>query len=230
MDTELSIDEAEVFKSEIHHLLTCGLLAVEIARTEGVIGGSETASTIFLGKWLKLAVKQKRFSRDLSNLIQRFLDTYLKNGPHAKLKTHFFNLYIEYRIKHDISVDSSFSEIERWNKCLNKIKHSECTVNAPLDYDPQILGVYTPTNNLELFILKKDFELSFKGHATFSAAVNFYVVGEPQFIIDSLFECGFIIEVIRSNRNSNINYHHFRVHSNNNCSGNYAVPTPYLIS
>ncbi|MGQ6550640.1 DUF2913 family protein [Serratia sp. JSRIV001] len=69
--------------SALSHLAFCALVALGLARQDG-IAGTPYAENLFLIRWLATAQKQKRFPRSVAIDIQWLLERGRKHGPAGK--------------------------------------------------------------------------------------------------------------------------------------------------
>ncbi|MFQ3190911.1 MAG: hypothetical protein ACI936_002047 [Paraglaciecola sp.] len=210
--------------TKIHSLIVVALIAVETARIEGQISKGDFSASNYLRTWLKTALKQHRFHRDLADLLIRFID---KGGLHQKLKVDFYSIYNEYRVMRLKPVIFKESEMSRLNTALDSIKLKGVHVQKRLDYSPEDNGPYQHQYDSELFILKQDYELSVKSDKLIHS-LNIYIVGEKQPIIDELYDNGFIAEIVRESKMNTVHYSNFRIYPGNNINGAIAIPSVLL--
>ncbi len=219
-------DQEEVqMHTKIHSFIVVALIAVESARVDGKIGDREFSASRFLGTWLKKALKQKRFHRDLADLIKRFIDS---GAPHQRLRADFYTIHNEYRAVRLKTVVFDKPEITRLNTALDSLKALGVNVQNKLDYSPEKDGPYQHKTDNELFILKSDYELSVRLEDLIQP-LNIYIVGDRQSTIDALYDNGFIAEIARESKINTSDYSHFRIYpKNNDINGSIAIPTTLL--
>lgn len=214
--------ENEQMHIKIHNFIISGLIAVESARIERKISDGEFAANNFLRPWIKKAIKQKRFHRDLADLLQRFIN---KNNPNQKLRADFYSIYNEYRAMRLSNTVFEKSEVYRLNEALDSTEKLGFNVQRLLDYNPDDSGSYEPETDREVFILKRDYQLSVN-EAKLTGPLNIYVVGDRQEIIDLLYSHGFLMEIAGE---SNVQaYSHLRIYPHNKFDGAVGIPTSLL--
>ena len=222
---ELEEQEETQMHTTIHSFIVVALITVEMARVEGKIGSGEFSASKFLSSWLKKAQKQKRFHRDLADLIKRFIDS---SDPHQRLRADFYTIHNEYRAIRLKTRVFDKPEITRLNSALDSLKALNVNVQNKLDYSPEKDGPYQHKTDNELFILKSDYELSVRLDDLIHP-LNIYIVGDRQPTIDALYDNGFIAEIARESKINTSDYSHFRIYpKNNNINGSIAIPTILL--
>lgn len=85
-------DSPENTTSALSHLAFCALVALGLARQDGV-AGTPYAENLFLIRWLATAQKQKRFSKSIAIDITWLLERGRKHGPAGKLRQHLEYLW-----------------------------------------------------------------------------------------------------------------------------------------
>ena len=176
--------------------MTVAILAVEKASVERKIAGGHLAATSFLSRWLKGALKQKRFPRELAGLLANYIDKYSKGGPHQQIKTDFYLIYNEFRTIQLKNKVFDKPDLKRLQIAFKACSALGVNVQAPLDYNPEMNGPYPHKTNWELFVLKGDYEASVKDEKL-KQGLNIYIVGDRQPLIDLLYLNGIIAEVVR---------------------------------
>lgn len=207
---------------KIHSMITAALIAFEMARVSGEVSNGELTASAFLSRWLKKALKQKRFDRELAGVLTRFITENSKAGCLQRLKVDFYSIFNDYRTLRLKNKVFETPEITRLHIALELIKGSGIKVQDLLDYDPSKNGPYEPTSDNELFILKKDYESSVVS-TDLSHSLSIYVVGQIQPIVDIFYDNGFISEIAKASKSNN--YYQFRIHPLNNVSGQIATPS-----
>lgn len=216
-------EEIDLYK-KIHSFITAALLAVEIARIDCTVSDTPFATSNFIRRWLKLALKQKRFHRDLADLIVKFLG---KSGVGQDLKKDFYTIYNEYRANRIRSISYDQSDVARLTSSLESMAKFSLTVQVPLDYNAELKGPYQHETNNELLILKTDYDASIKSNKLVDV-LDVYMVGDRQPVIDTLFEKGFLAELTQFSEIDSNKYTHFRLYPKNNVEGVIALPTHLL--
>lgn len=82
-------------KEKSGHLVWCALIAMLMARREGVIV-SESQENLFITRWFALAKKQRRFSRDVATDIDWVLSQGRSLGTRAQLRHKLDYLWRSY--------------------------------------------------------------------------------------------------------------------------------------
>jgi hypothetical protein len=213
--------------TKILSFVTSALLAVEIARVNGDVSEGEFASSMFISRWIKKAIKQKRFHRDLVNVINTFVGKGSKACHIQRLKTDLNLILSEYQTVRLKDVVFEQPEISRLNTALDLIAAAGVKVQVPLDYDPVTNGPYDHKLNRELFILKSDYVLSVDSDKL-KRTLSLYMVGDRQPIIDILFQNGFISEVANKSSLDDCHYTHLRIYPKNNVLESIGIPTKFL--
>ncbi|WP_447874235.1 DUF2913 family protein [Serratia fonticola] len=78
--------------SALSHLAFCGLVALGLARQDGM-ASTPYAENLFLIRWLATAQKQKRFPKSVAIDITWLLERGRKHGPAGKLSQHLDYLW-----------------------------------------------------------------------------------------------------------------------------------------
>ncbi|MBO1551351.1 DUF2913 family protein [Yersinia pseudotuberculosis] len=92
MSDNIEPDSPENTTSALSHLAFCALLALGIARQDGM-AGTPYAENLFLIRWLATAQKQKRFPKSVSIDITWLLERGRKHGVAGKLSLHLEYLW-----------------------------------------------------------------------------------------------------------------------------------------
>ncbi|HGM5057625.1 TPA: DUF2913 family protein, partial [Serratia marcescens] len=85
METDTQGNEPEITLSALSNLAFCALVALGIARQDG-IASTPLSEHLFLVRWLATAQKQKRFPKCVAIDIAFLLEQGRKKGPSSKLR------------------------------------------------------------------------------------------------------------------------------------------------
>ncbi|ELQ9310802.1 DUF2913 family protein [Serratia marcescens] len=92
MKTDTQGNEPEITLSALSNLAFCALVALSIARQDGV-AGTPLAEHLFLVRWLATAQKQKRFPKCVVIDIAHLLEQGRQKGPASKLREKLQSLW-----------------------------------------------------------------------------------------------------------------------------------------
>ena len=78
---ELTFNKSE----DLYNMILNSLIALVVAQQSGKVSDKSSGKTLFIGKWLKRAKKQKRYSKSIAGDIEKFLYLYAKEGTASGL-------------------------------------------------------------------------------------------------------------------------------------------------
>lgn len=212
------------YVSQMMGAITAGLLALELDINAGSVGSGSTSKAIFLGKWLKLAKKQRRFNRSVNTDIDLLLECYSKKGRDAKLAEKFQQVYDETRIARTRFNEHSRSESERFMACATILSKHGWLCSIPLSHDICKLGPYKPVQEKELFISLFDFADKFDENGMLLDEISFFVVSEPTQVINVFWQHGFVLVLVAKSKDPTQHYYHYRIFSKNIYDGAIEIP------
>jgi hypothetical protein len=212
------------YVSQMMAALTAGLIALQLDINAGSTGAASTSKSIFLGKWLKLAKKQRRFSRSVSTDIDLLLEYYSQKGRNAKLAEKFQQVYDETRIARTRFNEHYRPENERFMACATILSKQGWLCSIPLLHDICKLGPYTPAQEKELFISSFDFADKFDENGMLFDEISFFVVSEPTQVVNVFWQHGFVLALVAKSKDPKQHYYHYRIFSKNIYDGAIEIP------
>ncbi len=218
-------DKVDTFAIDLYNLILVGLIALKSEQNAGAVGYSSSSESVFLGKWLKLAKKQRRFPKSISNEIDNFLITYAKKGISANLGKTFSQINTEYQICNIKLQSFKNSPKKRFDAAIEMLVSQEWTVHLPVKHDFDNDGAYKPTKTKEIFMTEWDWSAMFDQDDSISTAVSLFVASDPQQVIDCLYAHGFILITIDQDKGTHT---HFKIFPDNDYKGQVAVPTQFV--
>jgi len=84
--------EKDKYQADLINMILGGLIALKSEQQVGGVSCSSGSETLFLGKWLKRAKKQRHYPKSISEEIDNFLILYTKKGRNADLTSSFFQI------------------------------------------------------------------------------------------------------------------------------------------
>ena len=216
------IEQEETFSADLYNMILGGLIALKSEQSVGSVSYSPGSESIFLGKWLKLAKKQRRFPKTIATEIDNFLIGYAKKGRNANLSNTFSKICTEYQICKIRLQEFDKSPKHRFNAAMEILTNQEWVVSLPVDHDFEAKGVYKPAASKELFMTKWDWLEMFDEDDNIGKPVSLFVAACPQEVIDCLYDYGFILVTIDKGI-----HHHFKIYANNIYKGEVNIPSKF---
>lgn len=224
------MNELTFNKSEnLYNMILNGLIALVIAQQSGKVTNKSSGKTLFIGKWLKKAKKQKRYAKNLSSDIEKFLHLYATEGRTSCLSETFYQLYGEFQIVKNTPREFSLSPKQRFDNAMSYLADRDWYISLPLAECEKAVNPYRPFHEKEIYTTKWYWQGAFDEQQQLTRPLSLFVYSEPQAVIDCLFHNGFIIVkgMFTEDEDSNC-YYQFILFPENNCTGLAAIPTMYL--
>ena len=219
--------EENIYQADLINMILGGLIALKSEQQVGGVNRSPGSETLFLGKWLKRAKKQRHYPKGISEDIDNFLTLYTKKGRNADLTSSFYQIYNEYQtIKINID-DFKESPKQRFDSAMAVLKEKNWSISLPITHDDTVDGPYQSGKDKELFAMKSDWDDVFDDHNELVKPLSISVISRPQEAIDSLYLHGFILAKDASRKNIKGSYHHYKLFPDNKYNGTAAIPSKY---
>ena len=219
------MEQEDIFCEDFYNMILGGLIALRSEQKVGLLSYSSSSESLFLGKWLKLGKKQRRFPKTIATEIDSLLLRYSKNGRSANLGHVFSEIWSESQIcKVRLQVFDQTPQ-KRFNEAMKSLADSNWLVSLPVKHDFESYGAYKPTGPKELFITEWDWLDMFDPDENIKKPVSLFVASCPQQVIDCLYTYGFILVTIAQD---NEIHHHFKLYPNNCYKGKVAIPSKFM--
>lgn len=219
--------EENIYQADLINMILGGLIALKSEQQIGTVSRSPGSETLFLGKWLKRAKKQRHYPKSVSENIDNFLALYTTKGRNADLTSSFYQIYNEYRTLKINTDDFKNSAKQRFNTATDVLKEKNWSISLPLSHDETLDGPYQSDKEKELFVIKTDWDDVFNDQGELIKPLTLSVVSTPQEAIDSLYSQGFILAKDASTTNIKGSYHHYKLFPENKYNGAIAIPSQY---
>lgn len=219
--------EENIYQADLINMILGGLIALKSEQQAGTVNRSPGSETLFLGKWLKRAKKQRHYPKSISENIDNFLALYTTKGRNADLTSSFYQIYNEYRTIKINPDDFKNSAKQRFDTAMDVLKEKSWSISLPLVHDEAADGPYKSTKDKELFVMEKDWDDAFDDQGEIIEVLSLSVVSAPQEAIDSLYLQGFILAKDASKRNIKGSYQHYNIFPENKYNGTAAIPSQY---
>jgi len=214
--------------TELYNLILGGLIALTSEQQIGKVTYRSVSENIFLGKWLKTAKKQKRYSRSISTEIDNLLKLYAIEGRSADLAALFYQIFSEFNMLKNMSQNFELSPKIRFDSAMSELAKDDWHISLPITHDRQTGEPYRPKNEKEIFTTKWYWDDAFNAQQELTKPVSIFVVSIPQDVVDCLYQHGFIlIKGLTSIDDDGKCYFQYRIFPNNKCLGDAAIPTKY---
>lgn len=136
------------------HMAWCALVALALARQEGRVQ-SPAQENLFLTRWMAIALKQKRFSRDITPDIEWMLKQGRQLGVHAKLASKLNYLWrsctgelLEQNDMFRLTYALETAKDMRWNYRL--LSDREWSGRYAVTLNAGVNGIYLSRTNLDV--------------------------------------------------------------------------------
>jgi len=215
----------DTFATDLYNMVMSGLLALHSAQLAGSVSRTTGSETIFLGKWLKLAKKQKRFPKIIAGEIDNLLKVYSIKGKSSNLIATFNEIFEEFQVCKIKQKEFPNSPKSRFDSSMDLLKKQEWFITLPLVHDFNNKGPYQPIQEKEVFVTDSDWQDSFDENDQLNKALSIYVVSKPQEVIDCFYAHGFILAKVKSGKKPQEKHHQFKVFPNNEYTGSAAIPS-----
>jgi len=219
--------EENIHQADLINMILGGLIALKSEQQIGTVSRSPGSETLFLGKWLKRAKKQRHYPKSVSENIDNFLALYTAKGRSADLTSSFYQIYNEYRTVKINADDFKSNAKQRFDTAMDILKKKDWSISLPLDHDETANGPYQSNKDKELFVMKKDWDIVFNDEDELVEPLSLSVVSAPQDVIDSLYLHGFILAKDTSKKSTKDTYHHFMIFPDNKYTGTAEIPSQY---
>lgn len=218
--------EENIYQTDLINMVLGGLIALKSEQQIGSVSYSPGSETIFLGKWLKIVKKQRRYPKSVSENINNFLMLYTAKGRSADLSASFAQIYNEYRTAKINSSDFKGSAKERFTKAIDILKEKSWSISLPLNED-SVDSANESTKDKELFVMKQNWDDIFDEQGELNRALNFCVTSTAQEAIDALYLQGFLLVKDSTQKSSKNNYLHYNIFPQNSYTGTVVIPSQY---
>lgn len=219
--------EKNIYQADLINMILGGLIALKSEQQVGGVSRSPGSETLFLGKWLKRAKKQRHYPKSISEDIDNFLTLYTQKGRNADLTSSFYQIYNEYQTMKINSDDFQNSPKQRFDAAMDVLREKNWSISLPIAHDDTADGPYQSNKDKELFVMKKDWDDVFDDQNELIKPLSISVVSTPQEVIDSLYLHGFILAKDASRKNIKGCYHHYKLFPDNKYHGKAAIPSKY---
>ena len=219
--------EENTYQADLINMILGALIALKSEQQVGAVNRSSGSETLFLGKWLKRAKKQRHYPKSISEDIDNFLTLYTKKGRNADLTSSFYQIYNEYQTIKINGEDFKDSSKQRFDTAMDVLREKNWSISLPLIHDETADGPYQSNKDKELFVMKKDWDDVFDDQNELVKPLSLSVVSTPQEAIDSLYLHGFILAKDASKRNIKGSYHHYKLFPDNKYQGTAAIPSKF---
>ncbi len=218
--------EENKYQADLINMVLGGLIALKSEQQIGSVSYSPGSETIFLGKWLKVVKKQRRYPKSVSENIDNFLMLYTAKGRSADLSASFSQIYNEYRTAKISSQNFEGSARERFDKAMDILKEKSWSLSLPLD-EGAVNGTSQSLKDKELFVIKKNWDDIFDEQGELNRTLSFCVTSTAQEAIDSLYLQGFLLVKDSTQQSSKNSYLHYNIFPKNSYTGNVVIPSQY---
>lgn len=219
--------EENIHQEDLINMILGGLIALKSEQQIGSVSHSPGSETLFLGKWLKRAKKQRLYPKNISENIDNFLMLYTKKGRNADLTSSFYQIYNEYQTMKINADDFQNSPKDRFDSAMDVLREKNWTISLPITHDETADGPYQSNKDKELFVIKNDWDDVFDDKNEFIKPLNISVVSSHQEAIDALYLHGFILAKDVTRRNIKTSYHYYKLFPDNKYQGTAAIPSKY---
>lgn len=221
--------EENTYQADLINMILGGLIALKSEQQVGGVNRSPGSETLFLGKWLKRAKKQRHYPKSISESIDNFLMLYTKKGRNADLISSFYQIYNEYQTMKINADDFQNSPKVRFNTAMDVLREKDWAISLPIILGETADGTYQSNKDKELFVMQKDWDDVFDDKNELIKPLSISVVSAPQEAIDSLYLHGFILAKDASRRSIKGCYHHYKLFPDNKYDGTAAIPSKYKV-
>jgi hypothetical protein len=219
--------EENIYQEDLINMILGGLIALKSEQQVGAVNRSPGSETLFLGKWLKRAKKQRHYPKAISEDIDNFLMLYTKKGRNADLTSSFYQIYNEYQTIKINAEEFKDAPKQRFDSAMKVLKEKNWSISLPVNLDDTADGSYQSSNDKELFTMKDDWESAFDDQNELVNPLSISVVSTPQEAIDSLYSHGFILAKDTSKKHIKGSYYHYKLFPDNKYQGAAAIPSKY---
>lgn len=114
--------EDNIYQADLINMILGGLIALKSEQQVGCVSRSPGSETLFLGKWLKRAKKQRHYPKSISESIDNFLMLYSQKGRNSDLTSSFNQIYNEYQTLKINSMDFQKSPKQRFDAVMDVLR------------------------------------------------------------------------------------------------------------
>jgi hypothetical protein len=218
-------EEDDTFATDIYNMVLSGLIALNFEQIIGNLARTGGSKTIFLGKWLKLAKKQRRFPKTIAEEIDNLLSGYVKKGTSSDLIGTFTEIFDEFQVCKIKLKEFDNSPKKRFDSVMSLLSKHQWMITLPLIHNYQLDGLYQPIHEKELFATENDWQGTFDKNDQLNKPLRLYVVSNPQEVVDCFYAHGFILAKVKSINDDKGNFHQLKLFPNNDYSGKAAIPS-----
>ena len=142
-------NEDKIYQADLINMILGGLIALKSEQQVGGVNRSPGSETLFLGKWLKRAKKQRHYPKSVSENIDNFLTLYTQKGRNADLTSSFFQIYNEYQTIKINSEDVKSSPKQRFDAALDVLREKSWSISLSITHDDTADGPYQSNKEKE---------------------------------------------------------------------------------
>lgn len=219
--------QEDAFATDLYNMILGGLIALRSAQEIGSVTRSPGSETLFLGKWLRRAKNQKRYSKTISAEIDNFLTLYVKKGRSAGLALTFDQICQEYqtcKIRYQVFENAPKA---RFDTAIEMLTKQDWSISLPIEQALEADEEYQGLKDKELYVTKLDWEGAFDDQGGLTKPLSIFIISMPQSVIDCLHTHGFIMAKVTSSNDINSHIHHYKIFPENKYHGVAAIPTKY---
>ncbi|HDL6964615.1 TPA: DUF2913 family protein [Yersinia enterocolitica] len=192
MSDNIEPDLLENTTSALSHLAFCALVALGIARQDGMTG-TPYAENLFLIRWLATAQKQKRFPKSIAIDITWLLERGRKHGAAGKLRQN-----LEYLWRSCSDNMAAQSDLFRLTYATETLKDQGWD-NYVMDSREWKFGtVPTPTQDNGFYVEKAALNAAFTSDGRHLHPVPFRIIGDTMTFIQVMAEYSLHARIINS--------------------------------
>ncbi|MFW5393212.1 DUF2913 family protein [Yersinia sp. 2544 StPb PI] len=192
MLNNIETDSPEDTTSALSHLAFCALLALGIARQDGM-AGTPYAENLFLIRWLATAHKQKRFPKSVAIDIIWLLERGRKHGAAGKLRQH-----LEYLWRSCSGNMAAQSDLFRLTYATETLRDQGWD-NYVMDSREWKSGtVPTPSQDNGFYVEKSTLNAAFTADGHHLHPVPFRIIGDTMIFIQVMAEYSLHARIINS--------------------------------
>jgi len=214
--------------TELYNLILGGLIALTSEQQIGKVNYHTGSENLFLGKWLKRAKKQKRYSRSISIDIDNMLELYATKNISGDLAALFYHVFSEFQLFNSMSKNFELKPKKRFDQAMNELTKDNWHISLPITHDRQTGKPYRPKNEKEIFTTNWYWDDAFDAKQELTKQVSIFIVSPPQDVIDCLYHHGFIlIKGLTSLDEQGKCFYQYIIFPENKYVGEAAIPTKY---
>jgi len=214
--------------ADLYNLILGGLIALTSEQQIGKVTYRSVSENIFLGKWLKRAKTQKRYSKSISIDIDNLLDLYATKNRSGDLAALFYHVFSEFQLLKNMSKKFKLSPEKRFDTAMSELTKDNWHISLPITHDRQTGKPYRPKHDKEIFTTNWYWDDAFDEQQALTKQVSIFVVSPPQNVIDCLYHHGFIlVKGLKSVDEHGKYFYQYKIFPENKYVGEAAIPTKF---